>query len=168
MENKLNKLNEEQTLKSSVRNFTELNFKEVNIWKNKIAWSFFKVDINEEYNQLLSREYPSSFLIRTESGNIYKIFKPNYWELFLMTGDDLICQEVLSWPIDRCIFNPKTGKIAGVENSIIRCGEEFAYAPKCNTSKVNEIVGISDSQGSGDKKISFTSMIEEEYKQQKK
>ncbi len=163
---KLEKLN--QTPQSGVHNFDQLNFKEVNIWKNKIAWTFFKVNLNEEYSQLWSREYPSSFLIKTESGNIYKAFKPNYGELYALTGgNDVACQEILSRPAERCLFNPKTRKIIGIENPTVRCGEQFAYAPKCTTSKIKEIVGISSSQGPREK-VSFTSSIEQEYKQQTK
>jgi hypothetical protein len=108
-------------------------------------------------------------LIKTESGNIYKAFKPNYGELYTMTGgNEVDCQEILSRPTERCLFNPKTRKIVGVENSIVKCGEQFAYAPQCTTSKVKEIVGISSSQGPREEKLSFSSTIEQEFKQQKK
>lgn len=107
-------------------------------------------------------------MIKTESGNIYKAFKPNYGELYALTGgNDAACQEILSRPTERCLFNPKTRKIIGIENSTVRCGEQFAYAPKCTTSKIKEIVGISSSQGQREK-VSFTSSIEQEYKQQTK
>lgn len=168
MEKKINTQSNVNTPKGGVRNFDELNFKEVNIWWSKIARTFFKVDLNEKYGQLWSRDYPSSFLMKTESGNIYKVFQPNYGELYSMTGGNAeACEEVLSRPTQRCIFNPKTRKIVGIENPVVRCGESFNYAPKCTTSRIKEIVGISSSQW-GESKISLVSTIEQEYKQQQK
>lgn len=161
---RLNNLN--QVSKGGVRNFEQLNFREVNIWKGKIAWTFFMVDLNEDYPQLWSKEYPSSFFVKTESGNVYKIFRPNFGELYAMTwGNQEACKEALSWPTERCIFNPRTRKIIGVENSIIRCGESFAYAPKCTTSKVKEIVGVSSSQMWFEGGLGFSSTIEQEFNQ---
>lgn len=154
---------------NSLQNFSELNFKEVDIWKNKIAWTFFTVNLNEECGQLWSRDCPSSFLIKTESGNIYKVFQPSYGELSALIGENnTACQEILSRPTERCLFNPKTRKIVGIENPTIRCGEQFAYAPNCITSKVKEIVGIASSQGSREGKGHFTSSIDQDFSQQKK
>lgn len=147
MTKKINKLRstvEDNT--ASSKNFSELNFKETYIWKKKIARTFFKVDLTEEYGQLGSREYPSYFYIRTESGNIYKAFKPTYESLWTLTKwNEEACTQILGWPTTWCLYNPQTKKITGIENSDIRCGDMFEYASQCNTSKVKEIVGVSDS-----------------------
>jgi len=145
-----------------VNNFTELNFKEVNIWGNKVAWTFFKVDLDEEYWQLWSKEHPEYFYIRTESGNIYKIFRKDYKYLQELCNMD-VCEHIMNtFPTDRCIYNPQTKTVVGLENPIIRCGEPFAYAPKCNTSKVQEIVGISSSQW-GESTASLQSNLEQDF-----
>jgi len=150
------------------KNFSELNFKETYIWPNKIARTFFNVDLTEEYGQLGSREYPSYFYIRTESKNIYKVFKPTYENLRSMTkGDDAKCKEILWWPTARCLYNSQTRKITGIENSNIRCGDIFKYAPQCNTSEVKEIVGVSDGIWESSKK-NWLSTIELQFKNRMK
>jgi hypothetical protein len=107
--------------------------------------------------------------MKTESGNIYKVFKPNYGELYAMTGgNETACQQILSRPTERCIFNPKTRKIIGVESPIIKCGESFKYAPNCTTSPITEIVGFSTSENPEVKNLSFKSTIFEDFNQQQK
>jgi hypothetical protein len=155
-------------LPSEVNNFDTLNCKEVNIWWDKIAWTFAQINLDEEYGQVGSREYPSTFYIRTKSDNIYHIFVPTYANLWELTkGNDQICQQILSRPTRRCIFNPRTRKIIGVQNPKIKCGESFAYAPKCTTTPLKEIVGVSDSQW-GDIHPTLVSTIEQDFNQQKK
>ncbi len=150
-------------------NFQELNFKEVYTWSDRIAWSFFRVNLNEEYWQLWSGEYPSEFFIKTKSWNVYKIFQPSYSTLWDMTNwNDEACRKIISWQMDRCIFNPRTRKIVGIENSLINCGESFAYAPQCTTSPITEIVGLSISASPEVRNIWYRSNIAEEFKQVKK
>ena len=147
---------------ASSKNFSELNFKETYIWPNKIARTFFKVDLNEEYWQLGSKEYPSYFYIRTESGNIYKIFKPTYETLWNLTENDTKCQQILLWPTQWCLYNPQTNTITGVQNTEIKCGDVYRYSPQCNTSEVKEIVGVSDGMWTWSP-ASLKSSIEKEF-----
>jgi len=162
MNKNLNKLNSTPGSTNHVNNFSELNFKEVNIWNNKIAWTFFKVNIDESYKQLWSREYPSYFYIRTESGNIYKIIRKDYAHLQQMCKMGT-CEHIINtFPTDRCIYNPQTKTVTGVENFTVKCWEQFDYAPQCNTSKIKEIVGVSNSQW-WTLDVSLKSTIEQDF-----
>lgn len=128
-------------------NFAKSNCKDVYIWGTKIAWNFFKVNINQAYGSHLgSKNFPSYFYIRTESWNIYKIIRKDYGHLQEMCKMGT-CEHIINtFPTDRCIYNPQTKTVTGVENFTVKCWEQFDYAPQCNTSKIKEIVGVSTTQ----------------------
>lgn len=132
----------------SFENFTPLNYKEVLLGWPEIARTFQKVNLNEEYPMLSSKEYPSSFYLRTESGNVCQIIQNGSPLLYNLLKNDRkkinYIQE--NAPSDRLLYNPRTKKITAIEKNIIELGKQFHYAPKCNTSTIKEIVWISGSQ----------------------
>jgi len=155
---------------NKLSNFNQSNFREVNVGANKVAWTFCNANIEEEYGQIWSREYPSTFFIRTQSDAIYKVFRPNRQELLQITKGDMKKTEhfMNNCPTEWCLFDPQTQTVVAVENPHIKHGESFAFAPKCTTDIVKEIVGVSSSQlGVGQSQTlpstSFTSNILEEF-----
>lgn len=162
---KKNTINIPSSGPQQAKNFSELNFKQVDIWGNKIAWTFFYVNLNEMNNQLWAREYPACFYVRTQNGTICKIFKPNLDTALQITrGDEDKAMEIVACPTKRCIFDPEKKQIVGIENDMIRCGESFAYAKDFSTSTVQEIVGVSSSMSLGQESTHLKSSIEKDYK----
>ena len=153
-----------------IDNFTEFNYRDINIWWDKVARSFLQVNIDEELWWNMSAwglNTPKYFYIRTETGDIYKVFDKMSKHLGEAVKDTKKWDYIRkACPTQRCIFNPKTGNLIGVENPSIKCWEPFLCASQSTTESVVEIVGVSGSKTPESRKISLQSTIEQEFKQQ--
>lgn len=148
-----------------IDNFSEGNYQQVNIGKKHYARKFFKINVDQMYEQ---HHFPNMFYIKTKDGTIYKMFHRDSSYLYNIVQDRNKTDAIHSWPTEWCLYNPQDTSIIGVENPIVRCWEVYKWSSYFTTAPVTEIVWMEVMSSSTIRLPNFKSTIEQEYKQQKK
>jgi hypothetical protein len=94
---------------------------------------------------------------------MYKIFPKTYKYLQEICSLEKSTQIMETFPMERCIYNPKTRKVIGVEEFTLRSGEPFVYAKGCTTSAIKEIIGVSSSMSMEKAPVRLASSIQQDF-----